>query len=79
MFRHHPVLVTKGIKGFTVWGVEQANQNAIYKPGKGFFAVNLTTLAQMGDQVLKLPSGQTSSGKDANVFRHALTSFTAQF
>jgi hypothetical protein len=79
VFRHHPVPVTESIKGFTVWGVEQANQNAVYKPSKGFLAVNFTLLAQAGDQVLKLPAGQTGSGKDADVFRHVFFPPTARF
>jgi hypothetical protein len=74
VFRHHPVLVKEGIKGFAIWGDEQANQNAVYKPSKGFLAVNFTLLAQAGDQVLKLPAGQTGSGKDADVFRHVFPS-----
>ena len=30
VFRHHPVPVTESVKGFTVRGVEQTNQNAVY-------------------------------------------------
>jgi hypothetical protein len=36
-------------------------------------------LAQAGDQVLKLPAGQTGSGKDADVFRHVFSLLRLDF